>query len=146
MDGSRVEKEPVAIVKVCDFLGDIVGCGHTMVREVTQEARIIETRAKVEPYGPSRWSGQRMRSLGRVSWRCSHVLEEVAPQGGWQCPVPLRASGAAKTLCGHTLRASWCWCGQPRWEGREESATEGGGAPVQTPGGTSCSRRHGNMV
>lgn len=58
VEGSRVEKEPVAIVRRCDFLGDIVGCGHTMVREVTQEARIIETRAKVEPYGPSRWSGQ----------------------------------------------------------------------------------------
>lgn len=27
-----MEKEPVAIVKVCDFLGDIVGCGHNVRR------------------------------------------------------------------------------------------------------------------
>lgn len=81
--------------KVCDFLGDIVSCDHTVVKEVTQEARIIGIRAKVESYGPSRWSEQRTRSLGRVSWHCSHILEEVAPQAGWQCPVPLRVFGAA---------------------------------------------------
>lgn len=39
--------------KVCDFLDDIVSCGHTVVKEVTQEARIIGIRAKVEAYGPS---------------------------------------------------------------------------------------------
>ena len=31
---------------MCDFLGDIIGCGHMVVKEVTQDVWVTEKRAK----------------------------------------------------------------------------------------------------
>lgn len=124
-----MEKEPVAIVKVCDFLGDIIGCGHLVVKEVTQEVWMTETRAKGRALWAilTEWAEDEEPGEGQLALQ--------SRSGGGGTSGGLAVPGATEGFQSCVLKLSVAqpegqlvlvW--QPRWKGREGSASEGGGA------------------